>query len=47
MPIYLRRFYLNKLVETKKEEKKQNEEANKKMNKTSSPPNMKSSKFRR
>jgi len=29
MPIYLRRFYLQKLTETKKEEKKQIDKANK------------------
>ena len=37
MPVYLRKFYLNKLIDVKKEEKKQMEKSNKKTNKVSGP----------
>ena len=35
MPSYLRRFYLNKLLDTKKEENKKIEDANKSISKSS------------
>ena len=37
MPIYLRKFYYNKLLDVKKEEKKQIDKATKKSNSISKP----------
>jgi len=37
MPVYLRKFYLNKLIDVKKEEKKQMKKATKKTGKVSGP----------
>jgi len=37
MPIYLRKFYFNKLLDVKKEEKKQIDKANKKSSKPNIP----------
>ena len=41
MPTYLRRFYMKKLIDTKKEEKKQIEKSNKKATKPSIQPKFK------
>ena len=41
MPIYLRKFYLTKLLEVKKEEKKEIEKASKKQKSTIYKPNIK------
>ena len=40
MPIYLRKFYFNKLLDVKKEEKKQIEKVNKKQKSSIHKPNI-------